>query len=173
MVRTIVFCVLCVGLSGQICAAQAARLQDNGDAVTEARVWKVSEPPAVSAVRPISPSPKPIGKKQLSKAFFLTSAGVYSAALLDMRNTRNDMNFCNSHPGYVCRENNPLARPFVGLPVPAYYASGLALATGINWLSWKMARSQKFRQVWFLPQLASMAANGWGYASSARVKPVN
>jgi hypothetical protein len=32
-------------------------------------------------------------------------------------------------------ESDPLARPFARLPAPAYYATGLALATGVNWLS--------------------------------------
>jgi hypothetical protein len=169
VVRTTIFCVLCVGLSSQICEAQALPVQNNWSNVTEARVWNVSESSAASSVRLTSPSPKPMGKSGLPKVFLLTSTGVYSAAVLDMRNTRNNMNFCVGRPGYVCSENNPLARPFVNLPAGGYYASGLVLATGINWLSWKMTRIEKLRHVWFLPQLASMAANGWGYASSARI----
>jgi hypothetical protein len=36
-------------------------------------------------------------------------------------------------------ETDPFARPFAKLPAPAYYATGLAMATGLNWLSWKWA----------------------------------
>ena len=156
--------------------AQGLQPQNDGDTVTEARVLKVPEPPSVSPVSPVrlnSPSPKLTGKRPLPKAFLLTSAGVYSAALLDMHNTLSDMNYGKSHPGIGCHEVDPFARPFVSLPAPAYYATGLALATGVNWISWKMARSEKFRHVWFLPQLAAMAANGGGYAASARFKTAN
>jgi hypothetical protein len=172
MMRTAVFCLLCFCLS-QTCHAQGPRPQTDDDAVTEAKLVKMPEPPSAYSVRPSNPDPKPISKRQSPKAFLLTSAGVYSAAVLDMRNTRNDMNFCKSQSGYVCNENNPLARPFVALPAPMYYATGLALATGINWLSWRMARSEKFHRVWPLPQMAAMAANGWGYASSTRLKAGN
>ena len=169
--RYTAFCVLCIGISSQMCQAQELKPSTASDTVTEAKLIKVPEPLSVTLERPISPSPKPGGQRQAPKLFLLTSAGVYSAALLDVRNTRNAMNLCGSQPSqYVCHENNPLARPFVGLPAPAYYATGLALATGINWLSWKMSRSEKLRHTWFLPQMAAMLANGLGYASSTRVK---
>lgn len=169
--RFTVFFVLCMGIASQISQAQELKPPANIDTVTEAKLIKAPEPPSVTLERPTSPSPKPMGQRPAPKLFLLTSAGVYSAALLDMRNTRNAMNLCSSQPSqYVCHENNPLARPFVGLPAPAYYATGLALATGINWLSWKMARSEKFRRTWFLPQIAAMTANGLGYASSTKVK---
>lgn len=168
--RYAIFCVLGLSISGQIGQAQELKAPTNIDTVTETKLIKVAEPPLVTSERPISPTPRPTGKTPSPKLFLLTSVGVYSAALLDMRNTRNAMNLCSSQPSqYVCHENNPLARPFVGLPAPAYYATGLALATGINWLSWKMARSEKFRRTWFLPQIAAMTANGLGYASSTRV----
>lgn len=169
--RYTVFCVLCISISSQICQAQELKPPTDSDTATEARLIKVPEPPSVTLEQPFSPSPTPMGQRLAPKLFLLTSAGVYAAALSDMRNTRNAMNLCSSQPNqYVCHENNTLARPFVGLPAPAYYATGLALATGINWLSWKMTRSEKFRRTWFLPQMAAMLANGLGYASSTKVK---
>ena len=63
---------------------------------------------------------------------------------------------------YWWHETDPLARPFVHLPTPAYYATGLALATGVNWLSWKMAHSRRFHRLAPLPQLAAIAGNLYG-----------
>lgn len=169
--RYTVFCVLCISISSHVCRAQELKPPIDIDTVAETKLMKVPELDSGTLERPFSPSPKPMGERQAPKLFLLTSAGVYSAALLDMRNTRNAMNLCSSQPSqYVCHENNPFARPFVGLPAPAYYATGLALATGITWLSWRMTRSEKFRHTWFLPQIAAMAANGLGYASSTKVK---
>lgn len=169
--RYTVFCVLCISISGQICRAQELKPPTDFETVAETKLIKMPEPPSGTLERPFSPSPKPMGQRPAPKLFLLTSAGVYSAAVLDMRNTRNAMNLCSSQPSqYMCHENNPLARPFVSLPAPAYYATGLGFATGINWLSWKMARSEKFRRTWFLPQMAAMLANGLGYASSTKVK---
>ena len=172
MMRTVVFLLLSVSLTptGQ---AQGRQPEGASDVATEEKPVKAAETSSAFAVSLSSSSPKPEVKRQVPKVFFLTSAGVYSAAFLDMHNTRSEMNFCKRQPGYVCYENNPLARPLVGLPTPAYYATGLALTTGVNWLSWKMSRREKFRRVWFLPQILSMAANGWGYASSAKLRRAN
>jgi hypothetical protein len=54
---------------------------------------------------------------------------------------------------------DPLARPFVNLPNPAYYASGLAFATGLNLVAWKLKHSSHFRKVWWLPQIVAPVLN--------------
>jgi hypothetical protein len=90
------------------------------------------------------------------RPFFILSAGVYGLAMLDMHETV-------SVGGY---EQDPLTRPFVKLPAPAYYAGGIALATGVNWMAAKMERSRRWRRIWWLPQACSMAGNLWGYTST-------
>ena len=90
------------------------------------------------------------------RPFLLLSAGVYGLAILDMHETV-------SVGGY---EHDPLTRPFVKLTPPAYYAGGIALATGVNWMAAKMERSRRWRRIWWLPQACSMAGNLWGYTST-------
>jgi hypothetical protein len=93
------------------------------------------------------------------------SAATYSAAALDMHVTANAEEWFRKHPDYYRgpTETDPLARPFVRLPQPAYYACGFALATGVNWLGYRMSHSHKLRKVWWLPQSISITANSWGY----------
>ena len=64
------------------------------------------------------------------------------------------------------READPLARPFIRLPAPAYYASGLAMATGLNWLSWKMAHSRRWHKLAPVPQLLAVGGNLNGFRSN-------
>jgi hypothetical protein len=91
------------------------------------------------------------------KKFILLSAGVYTAAILDMHQTLA----VRSSPWWY--ETDPLAKPFVRLPAPAYYATGLALATGVNWLSWKMSRSHRWRKFAPIPQVLSIGGNLYGF----------
>jgi hypothetical protein len=63
-------------------------------------------------------------------------------------------------------ETDPLAKPIVRLPAPAYYATGLVLATGVNWLSWKMGHSRKWHKLAPLPQLLSITGNMLGFKSN-------
>ncbi len=96
-----------------------------------------------------------------SKAgFLLLSAGVYTASLADMHQTL----LAKQSPWWY--EADPLARPLVRLPTPAYYATGLALATGVNWLSWKMGHSRRWRKLAPLPQLLAISGNIIGYRTN-------
>jgi hypothetical protein len=98
---------------------------------------------------------------RFSKArFVLLSASVYGAALADMHQTMEVRNL----PWWY--ETDPLARPFAHLPTPAYYATGLAMATGINWLSWRMAHSRRWHKFSPLPQLLSIGGNLYGVHSN-------
>ena len=92
--------------------------------------------------------------------FIILSAGVYAASLADMRQTLKVRN--NSW----WSETDPLARPFVRLPAPAYYATGLAMSTGINWLSWKMAHSRRFHKLAPIPQVLAIAGNLYGFRTN-------
>ena len=103
---------------------------------------------------------------KLPKGMWLSlSAATYTAAALDMHATADAEEWFKKHPHVHLgpTETDPLARPFVRLPRPAYYACGFALATGVNWLGYRMSHSRRLRKVWWLPQSISITANGWGY----------
>jgi len=114
--------------------------------------------PSGTVLAPLPRSePRRAIKTALPKSFFVLSAGVYTAAGLDMQLSESML------PHFD--EKDPLARPFLRLPAPAYYASAALFATGINFLGWKMARSERWHKIWWLPQVTSMAGNlaGYGY----------
>jgi hypothetical protein len=92
--------------------------------------------------------------------FIVLSTAVYGAALADMHQT---LEVRNSPWWY---ETDPLAKPFARLPAPAYYATGLAMATGINWLSWKMAHSRRWHKFAPVPQLLTITGNLYGFHSN-------
>lgn len=94
------------------------------------------------------------------RRLILLSTLVYGAAFLDMRES------VSHRPNF--QERDPLARPFINLPAPACYASGAAISTGVNWLSWKMARSERWHRVWWLPQAISVFGNSFGYGYTVK-----
>jgi hypothetical protein len=91
-------------------------------------------------------------------AFILMSAAVYGAATLDMHETMS------LRPNLI--EHDPLARPFTRLAPPEYYACGYALTTAVNLIAWRMMRSARWHDAWWLPQATSIAGNDWGYTST-------
>jgi hypothetical protein len=112
-------------------------------------------------MRPAKPNPfKPIPQSPVhfSKSnFAILSAAVYGAALADMHQTAAERK--NSW----WYETDPLAKPFVRLPAPAYYTVGLVMATGVNWLSWKMAHSRRWHRLAPIPQVLSISGNLYGF----------
>jgi hypothetical protein len=120
---------------------------------------------AIKSAPVISPQPKP---KPPLRQFLALSAMTYAAAGLDMQTTYTRVQIdrtcplCYSHP---FREYDPFAKPFIHLPSPAYYAAGFAVATGVNFLGWKMSRSKRWRRVWFIPQSLSIGGNCWGIST--------
>jgi hypothetical protein len=104
--------------------------------------------------RPLSPV------RFQTKQFLILSAAVYGASMADMHQTLKERK--NSW----WYETDPLARPFVKLPTPAYYAAGLAMATGLNWISWKMGHSRRWRRLAAIPQLISIGGNAYGYQTN-------
>jgi hypothetical protein len=113
----------------------------------------------IHAGDPIDPMTKSVVRFR-RKQFVVLSVAVYGASLADMHQT---LEVRKSAWWY---ETDPLARPFVKLPAPAYYASGLAMATGINWLSWKMGHSRKWHKWAPIPQLLAIAGNAYGFKSN-------
>jgi len=108
---------------------------------------------------PLWPAPKPPPHFSRTRFAFL-SASVYVAAFADMHQTLQERK-CS-----WWREADPLARPFVRLPAPAYYATGLMMATSLNWLSWKMAHSRRWHKVAPIPQLLAVGGNLNGFRSN-------
>jgi len=115
--------------------------------------------PSCSQELPDAPKPKLIARARKRKVFLALGAAVYAASFLDMHEWIAD----RSH-GH--KEVDPLAKPFAQWPAPAYYAAGLALDTGVNFLSYKMGKSRRWRKWRHLPQLIAIAGNLYGYFSS-------
>ena len=90
----------------------------------------------------------------------LLSAAVYGAAWADMHRTSE------VRKNSWWYETDPLAKPFAKLPTPAYYVTGLAMATGVNWLSWKMAHSRRWHKLAPIPQLLVIGGNLYGFQSN-------
>jgi hypothetical protein len=116
-----------------------------------------SSPLVRSPMRPPIQPAHIVFSQHAEKKFILLSAGVYAAALADMHQTLAVRNLSWWY------ETDPFARPFIHLPTPAYYATGLAMATGVNWLSWKMARSRRWRKLAPIAQVLSISGNLYGF----------
>src|SRR5271166_6530295 len=119
------------------------------------------------------PPVKKVTTSRTPKRFWVSlSVAAYTVAALDMHATSHMYEMSKKYPRVYqdFTEHDPLARPFVTLPRPAYYACGFALTTGVNWLGYRMSRSPKWRKVWWLPQSISISANSNGYKYS-RVLP--
>jgi hypothetical protein len=120
---------------------------------------KPASPVRIAKAKPFAPKPK--SPVRFSKTrFVLLSAAVYGAALTDMHQTLE----VRKSPWWY--ETDPLAKPFVRLPAPAYYASGLAMATSLNWLSWTMAHSRRWHRLAPIPQSLSISGNLHGFHSN-------
>jgi hypothetical protein len=107
-----------------------------------------------------------------TKLWIVSSLVTYTASALDMHATeevaQRVRRVHQMYPGFVLDysfESNPLARPFLKLPAPAYYACGAAFTTGINLLGYRMLRSKRFHKVWWLPQTLSFAGSMHGYST--------
>jgi hypothetical protein len=116
-------------------------------------------PPRPAEPNPLKPKPESPVHFSKSKFVFL-SAAVYGASLADMHQT---LAVRNNSWWY---EIDPLAKPLVRLPAPAYYTVGLVMATGVNWLSWKMAHSRRWGKLAPIPQLLAISGNIYGFHSN-------
>jgi hypothetical protein len=156
--------ILAALLFGPASKAQEAAL-DSKARVTEFAAERKEHDARVVISKPV-PKSEILARNEKSpllfnkKRFIFLSAAVYGASLADMHQTMH----VRHYDWWV--ETDPLARPIVKLPAPAYYASGLALATGINWLSWKMGHSKRWHKMALIPQLLSIVGNTYGFKSN-------
>ena len=162
-------------VKGQTESSSQSRLPDNPSSKAVALdKHQPSVPARESSKAPATTNPNgtPHNFTMTTKLWLASSLAVYTAAALDMHATEVTVQHVNAlhkrYPGFpedYSFESNPLARPLLKLPAPAYYACGVALATGVNWVGLRMSRSQRFRRVWWLPQALSVAGNTHGYLS--------
>jgi hypothetical protein len=96
-------------------------------------------------------------KPALPKSYWVLTAGVYTASGPDMQRSESML------PNFD--ERDPIVPKFLRLPAQACYASAALFATGINFLGWKMARSERRHKIWWVPQVATTTGNfaGSGY----------
>jgi hypothetical protein len=94
--------------------------------------------------------------------FLILGAALYAASLADMHQTLQERKYSWWY------ERDPLAKPLLTLPTPAYYATGLAMATdlNLNWISWKMGHSRRWHRQAAIPQVLAIAGNSYGYRSN-------
>jgi hypothetical protein len=158
---------------GALCAGPAAMAQVNTPDVApkvSSMLLPTSRPDLLSAsllsppkANPLQPQPPANPLPHFSNVrFAILSAAIYGAAFADMHQTLQDRKYSWWH------ENDPLAKPLVRLPAPAYYAAGLAMATGVNWLGWKMHHSRRWHKFSPIPQLLAMSGNLYGFHSNFR-----
>jgi hypothetical protein len=161
--------ILGIFFLGSITTASTSFAQSDPSAPIPILSLTIPAAPPTEATPKLSlpaPKPAPLTRAPVSVAhpskarFIILSAAVYGASLADMHQTLAVRNF------YWWYETDPLARPFVHLPTSAYYATGLAMATGVNWLSWKMAHSRRWNKLAPIPQLLTIGGNLYGYRSN-------
>jgi hypothetical protein len=89
-----------------------------------------------------------------------------AAVLADVKTT---LDLRSSSP-LTFRESDPLARPFVNMPTPAYVGSAVALTAGLSLASWKLSTSENgwLRRHWWLPQAAQIVLNAECAVHNAR-----
>ena len=100
--------------------------------------------------------------RSIPRAWKLLTLASGAAATLDMATTTAGIRDYGNH------ETDPLARPIVDLPTPAYFAVGYTEAAAIDWLGLRMYRSHRWHKVWWLPQTLQIAGNLWGASSTMK-----
>jgi hypothetical protein len=92
-----------------------------------------------------------------SRAWLALSVAGQAATLADAKTT---LDLQRAQP-LTFYESDPLARPFVNLPRPAFVASVVGLTAGVSAIGWKLQRSEHplLRRFWWAPQVAQIALN--------------
>jgi hypothetical protein len=107
-------------------------------------------------VTPRDSAPESVMRRR-SRSWLTLSLAGQAAALADAKTT---LDLKHAHP-ITFYENDPLARPFVNLPPPAYVASVVGLTAGVSAISWKLRHSEHplLCRFWWAPQAVQIALN--------------
>lgn len=123
--------------------------------------------------------PKPIKKEKVWIALAgLSAASVLSDAAATMRDRDIADGYARTYGPNGCgiarnqpcamTEINPLERPFVNLPKPAYYSWRIGEAAFASYLGLRMKRSHRWiRHIWWVPQAVTIVSGAVGAAYSA------
>lgn len=116
--------------------------------------------PTAPIIRRSSPQNAPLlpgAVRRPFRAWLALSLAGQAAVLADAKTT---LDLRHSYP-LTFRESDPLARPFVNLPSPAYIGSGVALTAALSLASWKLTHSEHdwMRRRWWLPQATQIILN--------------
>ncbi|HUL35414.1 MAG TPA: hypothetical protein VL128_16125 [Candidatus Eisenbacteria bacterium] len=168
----LVFLCSARSVNGQSASSSQNVLSENPAPKASARDMNESAGESAKAAAINNPAARSHRFTMTTNLWIASSLAVYTAAALDMNATEETVRRVNAlhkrvpwFPENYSFESNPLARPLLKLPAPAYYACGIALATGINYVGLRMSHSKRFRRVWWLPQALSVAGNTHGYLS--------
>jgi len=109
-----------------------------------------------------NPAKEPATEKSHDGTWLALSVATYTMALGDAAQT-------SYYKGPHALEVNPIARPFVNLPAPAYFALAGIATTGTNYLAYRMKHSRHRweRRIWWLPQTMQIAGNAYGISATA------
>lgn len=102
------------------------------------------------------------------RSWLALSIAGQAAVLADVKTT---LDLRRSSP-LTFHESDPLARPFVNMPKPAYVGSAVALTAGLSLVSWKLSTSENgwLRRHWWLPQAAQIVLNAECAVHNARAQ---
>lgn len=93
----------------------------------------------------------PDHKKVVDDKFILVNGLMISATIFDIESTYYALDHCPS--GYICREGNPVMRPFVEKGRPAIYLVQGAISSGALAYSYYLKKN-KSGAWWIFPPLA-------------------
>ena len=122
----------------------------------------------LSEKKDLPEKPEPIFEKHRPAAWLMLTAVGQAAALADATNT---LRLRQRVPDWI--EHDPLARPFVGLPAPAYLTEAVAFTGVISVASLKMHNSSNKweRRFWWVPQAIQIVINAECAAHTAANTP--
>jgi len=119
----------------------------------------------VSEISDLPEKPEPLVKKHFPVSWLALTLAGQAAALADCDAT---LHLRHNYPNF--NEHDPLGRPFVHLPAPAYIAVSVGLVSILSVASFKMNRSSNpwVRRLWWVPQTIQigLSTNSAVYTSS-------